>query len=258
MLLLTVIWIEVSISVFNTYRKIYLLLGFWSLEVLAKVRHDLRQYLNLFFFSLVFYAYLRSKRYMRLTYFLIAFVCLYSLAGPSSPRCTFIILKPCNQIQFFTLDSIYICDELVSFRFSLLSTFCTISKFERINNKSFYRILLIFSVDTSLNPGPVYNSRPSCSNEWNVFKAKEIYLIHLNINSLLPKIDEIRYIAARANAAVIGIFQSKLDETILQPEIQISNYELLRYERNRNGGGVACYIRSDIGCAQKCFFPREI
>ena len=80
----------------------------------------------------------------------------------------------------------------------------------------------------------------------------------MNINSLLPKIDEIRYIAARTNAAVNGISESKLDETILQSEIQISSYELLRCDRNRNGGGVDCYIRSDISYLQKHFFPKEI
>ena len=117
--------------------------------------------------------------------------------------------------------------------------------------------MLTLSGDISLNPGPVYSSQPSCSNERNVFKAKGIHLIHLNVNSLLPKIDEIRYIAACTNAAV-GIPESKLDETILQSEIQIPNYELLRCDRNRNGGGVACYIWSDIGYLQKCFFPREI
>ena len=41
-------------------------------------------------------------------------------------------------------------------------------------------------------------------------------------------------------------------------EIQISNYELLRCDRNRSGGSVACYIRSDIGYLQNHFFPREI
>ena len=60
-------------------------------------------------------------------------------------------------------------------------------------------------------------------------------------------------VAAHTNAAVIRISESKLDETILQSEIQISNYELLR-----NGGGVACYIRSDIGYLQKHYFPKEI
>ena len=115
-----------------------------------------------FFSSLFFYVYLRNKRDMRLTYFLIAFFGLYSLTGPSSPRCTFIKLKASNQIEFLTLDSIYICDELVSFHASLLCKFYTIPKFKRINKKSFYSILLIPSGDISLNPGPVYNSRPSC------------------------------------------------------------------------------------------------
>ena len=118
--------------------------------------------------------------------------------------------------------------------------------------------MLILSGDISLNPGPVYNSQSSCSNECNVFKAKGIHLIHLNVNSLLPKIDEIRYIVARTNATVIGISESKLDKIILQLEIQISNYELLICDRKRNREGVACYIRSDIGFLQKHFFPKEI
>ena len=51
---------------------------------------------------------------------------------------------------------------------------------------------------------------------------------------------------------------SKLDETILHLNIQISNYELLRCNRNRNGEGAACYIRSDIGYLQKHFFLKKI
>ena len=192
---------------------------------------------------------MRNKLDIRLTYFLIVFVCLYSLTGLSSPQCTFIQLKGCNQIQFFTLDFIYICDELASFHFSLLCKFYIISKFKRIKSKSFDRILLILSGDISLNPGPVYN---------NAFKVKGIHLIHLIVNGLLPKIDENRYIAARTNAAVIGISEYKFGETILQSEIQISNYELLRCDRNRNGRGVACYIRSNIGYLQKHFFTKEI
>ena len=33
---------------------------------------------------------------------------------------------------------------------------------------------------------------------------------------------------------------------------------MLRCGRNRNGGVVACYIKSDIGCLEKHFFPKEI
>ena len=93
--------------------------------------------------------------------------------------------------------------------------------------------MLVLSGDISVNTGPVYNSQSSCSNEWNVFKAKGIHLIHLNVNSLLPKIDEIQYITVHTNAAVIGISESKLDETISQSGIQMSNNELVRCDRTQ-------------------------
>ena len=118
--------------------------------------------------------------------------------------------------------------------------------------------MLILSGAINFNPGPVYDSQLSFSNEWDIFKTKGIHLIHLNINSILPKFDEIRYIAASTNATVIGISESKLDKTIILLENQISNYELLRCDRNKNGGGIACYIKSDVGYSQKHFFLKEM
>ena len=186
---------------------------------------------------------MRNKRDLRLTYFLI----YYSLTFSSSSRCLFFKLKASNQIHFFTLDFPYICDEQVSFHFSHLCKFYTIWKFERINIKSFYPILLILSDEIDLNPRPVYKSQSYYSNERILFKAKGIHLTHLNLDTLLPKIDDIRYIVKRTNGTVIGISKPKLYETVLQSEIQISSYELLKCDRNRNGRGIACCIRSDIG-----------
>ena len=82
-----------------------------------------------------------------------------------------------------------------------------------MNSKSFLRILPTFSGDISLNPGSVYNNQSLYSNEWNVYRSKGIHLIHLNIKSLLPKIDEIRQIAERTKAAVTGMTESKLDQS---------------------------------------------
>ena len=64
--------------------------------------------------------------------------------------------------------------------------------------------------------------------------------------------------AYSSNAANIGVSESKLDESVLQSEIQINNYDLLSRDRNRSDGGVACYIRSDISYIQKQHFPEEI
>ena len=63
-------------------------------------------------------------------------------------------------------------------------------------------------------------------------------LMHLNINSLPPKIDELRCIA--------------------DSEILIDNYDLLHCDRNRNSAGVACYIRNDLSYTQKNLFPNDI
>ena len=50
--------------------------------------------------------------------------------------------------------------------------------------------------------------------------------MHLNIKSLLLKIDELRYITRPSNAAVIGISESKLDKSITISEILINNHDL--------------------------------
>ena len=52
----------------------------------------------------------------------------------------------------------------------------------------------------------------------------------------------------------MGISESKLDESVLQWEIQIKNYDLLRRDRNRNRVVVACYI----SYIQKQYFSEEI
>ena len=109
-----------------------------------------------------------------------------------------------------------------------------------------------------LNPGPPHNNQLQPQSEWNVFSSKGIHFIHLNVNSLLPEIDELRNIAKCSNAAVIGISESKLDFSVLSSELHIDNYNTLCCDRNRHGGKLVCYIRKDISYDVKYFFPHEI
>ena len=64
-------------------------------------------------------------------------------------------VKLCHQIEVFTPEYLDAKNKLheasVSSQFILL----TISKLKQINNKSFYRLLIIFLGEISLNPGPV-------------------------------------------------------------------------------------------------------
>ena len=83
-------------------------------------------------------------------------------------------------------------------------------------------------------------------NICGTFNKKGLHFLRINKNILLPKIDQLKCITNKTKAAIIGITESKLDHTVPDLELNISGYDILRCDRNRNGGGVACYIRKDL------------
>ena len=100
--------------------------------------------------------------------------------------------------------------------------------------------------DISLKPRPFSNPQLFKQVEWKASRNRGLHLVHLSINSLLPKIDELRYIAKRTKATVIGISESKLDNTGLDSEIYIENHEILRFDRDQRRGGVASHLPNEI------------
>ena len=54
-------------------------------------------------------------------------------------------------------------------------------------------------------------------------------------------------------ADIIETTESKLDHTVPDSEVNFPGYDILRCDRNRNGGGIACYIRKDL-----CFNTRTL
>ena len=49
--------------------------------------------------------------------------------------------------------------------------------------------------------------------------------MHVNINGLL-KIDELHYIARSSIAAVIGVTETKLDNTVYDSEVTVDGYNM--------------------------------
>ena len=145
-----------------------------------------------------------------------------------------------------------------NFVFALWPCFFSISRLQYRNSNSYSNLLLFLSGDISLNPGPSHNNQLQSQSEWSIFNSRGLHFIHLNVNSLLPKIDELRNIAKLSNAAVIGISESKLDDSILSYEIHIDKYNTLHCDWNRHGGGVVCYIRNDLSLDVRPFFLPEI
>ena len=86
----------------------------------------------------------------------------------------------------------------------------------------------------------------SHNEAWQVFNGKGMHVGHLNVNSLLSKIEELRALAFNTNNSVLGITKTKFDNTVSNEELKIDGYNLLQSDRNKNGGGVACYIKNNI------------
>ena len=168
------------------------------------------------------------------------------------------VIRSCSKHENLTFDYIDTCENIQSLETQLTINHFSISKLKYKNLYSFSQLLLLLSGDISLSPGPVHQGTLQCSNEWNVFKNRGLYFVHLNINSLLPKIEELRFIVKSSIAAFIGICETKLDASALEQEINIDNYKILCCDRNRQVGGVACFIRNDLSYNILSVFPREI
>ena len=164
------------------------------------------------------------------------------------------ILKNCSNKHFFSIEALKASQDISNFYQQRCFYLLTMSKIQYRRQSLFFVNMLLLSNDISTNPGPNQNQVAHLSNNiWSPFRKRGLHMIQLNINSLLPKLDEIRNIAKHAKPAIFGITESKLDNTISDFEINIDEYVIIRSDRNRHGRGVACYIRKD-----QCFKTHNV
>ena len=93
-----------------------------------------------------------------------------------------------------------------------LNLFC-FSNLRYRNNKTYFRLLLLFSGNISFNPGSINGFQQYNNDQWAVVKKRGLHILHIDINSLLPKIEELQNIAKLPEATVIAISESKLDDS---------------------------------------------
>ena len=86
------------------------------------------------------------------------------------------------------------------------------------------------------------NGPASFSETFSCVTKKGIKIGHLNINTLLPNFNELYVLIHKHNIHILCLNETRLNSTILNVEIQISGYSLIRRDRDRNGGGVAIYV----------------
>ena len=76
--------------------------------------------------------------------------------------------------------------------------------------------------------------------------TKGISIAHLNVRSLLPKIDQVKCIIDAIKLDVFCINESWLDDSIGEYEYEINGYQIFSKHRNRHGGGIVVYIKDSL------------
>ena len=168
-------------------------------------------------------------------------------------------MKICGKKYFFSSQSLKICDNIASNNLEMNFNCFTIYHSKYINQAKYFTLILLLSVDIglSLSPGPPHNSqidRISC----NVLDKEGLHFLNINVNSLFPKNEEVRFIAKKSKATVLAITEINLDGTIFDAELYIEAYSIVRCDRDRRGGGVACYIKNDICFSNKNILSKKI
>ncbi len=73
----------------------------------------------------------------------------------------------------------------------------------------------------------------------------------LNVNSMVKHIDELRILLESKPTDILLINESKIDDTVPDNEIYINGYNIIRNDRNRNGGGVIMYLGQSLSFTER-------
>ena len=106
-----------------------------------------------------------------------------------------------------------------------------------------------FTLETSdRSTGPTDGECPVFPEMQNFRKVHHNKLIfaHLNINSMRNKFLEISSILNNGYCDILGLSETKLDDSFQNSQFHANDFTLHRNDRDEHGGGVAFYVRSSI------------
>ena len=148
------------------------------------------------------------------------FLCFSANSLHKSKNCD---LKCCPNNEFFSTELIKIRDDISSAEILISSRYFARNKLRIKRNEcfKFYHLLILLSGDVSLNPGPSQYP-PYNDNEFEPFRKRGLHFLHINVKSLLSKIDELRDVVGYTKPAILGITESKFDSSVSDQEVNIT------------------------------------
>ena len=92
----------------------------------------------------------------------------------------------------------------------------------------------------------VEGETPQSCQQSTSAKNNCLRILYYNARSLVPKYEELCAIAEAEAPDIICIVETWLSSEIDDSELSIGNYQILRNDRNRHGGGVLMYVSSRL------------
>ena len=81
------------------------------------------------------------------------------------------------------------------------------------------------------------------SLKYKLTRHKGMTIAHINVRSLFPKLDEIRWLTEELVLDIVCMSESWLNSNILDEDISIPEYSIIRNDRgDKTGGGVSCFV----------------
>lgn len=103
-------------------------------------------------------------------------------------------------------------------------------------------LLLLISGNVQPNQGPVTASASSFETPADFKSRYGLGFIHLNVQSLISKMDMVRIWVQSTDADVIVLTETWLNKSVLDKDICINGCNVYRTDRQKRGGGVAIFI----------------
>ena len=87
--------------------------------------------------------------------------------------------------------------------------------------------------------------------------GRGIKFLQLNVVSLLKNIEELGQLLSLNSIGIFALNETRLDNSITDSEVNIPNYNIIRKDRDRRGGGICIYIHENI-LFEKLSLPNSV
>ena len=77
-------------------------------------------------------------------------------------------------------------------------------------------------------------------------KITRFKLMCINIDSVLGHIDQLRILLDQEKPRIMCLNETRFDLSISDSLVNVDNYQIIRNDRDRHGGGVAVYVHESI------------